>query len=104
MHARIIRQFRMESGGERSSLPDGDRNILVAFGGDDFDVIPYLFDFRRADENHFEGRAWVRVERALQELAFADRAVDLASVGVAADADIDRAQAGLRGVFDFGGE
>ena len=38
-----------------------------------------------------------------QEAAFADRAVELASVGVAANADVDGSQAGLFGIFHFGG-
>ncbi len=44
------------------------------------------------------------VERALQKLAFADRAVELASVGVAADGHIDGAESVLVGILNFGGE
>src|SRR6202043_2569848 len=36
--------------------------------------------------------------------AFADGAVDLASVGVAADSDVERAEAFLRGILHFGCE
>ena len=43
------------------------------------------------------------VERASQKLAFADGAVDLASVGVAADAYVECAEAGLLRVLDFAG-
>ena len=77
----------MEGGGHRSSLPDGDR--VVAFGGDDFDACADLFDFGGADEDHFQ--------RGVAEEALADGAVDLASVGVAADADVEGAEAFLSG-------
>ncbi len=40
----------------------------------------------------------------MQEPAFADGAVELASVGVAADADVDCAEAGLLGIFNFSGQ
>ena len=36
-----------------------------------------------------------------EELAVADGAVDLASVGVAADADVEGAKASLRGIFNL---
>ena len=101
MHPRVLRQFRVEGCGQRSSLPDGDRNIIFAFGGDDFDGISYALDFGGADEDHFEWR-WFFIERALHEPTFADGAVDLASVGVAADADVECAQAELFGILYFG--
>ena len=40
----------------------------------------------------------------MPQAAFADGAVDLASVGVAADADVERAQSGLLRILDFVGE
>src|SRR5271165_5321662 len=98
----------MEGCGHGSSLPDGDR--VEAFGGEHFDAVPDVDNFGGADEDHFErGLAQYCVMRiagamARQELAFADGAVDLASVGVAADADVEGAEAGLGGVLDFGGE
>jgi len=39
-----------------------------------------------------------------EEFTLADGAVDLAPVGIAADADVEGAESGLRRVFDFGGE
>ena len=42
--------------------------------------------------------------KVAKKLALADGAVDLASVGVAADADVEGAKAVLRGIFDFFGE
>src|SRR5580700_10663756 len=104
MDAGVFGEFGVESGGHRASLPDCDWNFIFAFGGDYFDLRAELLDLRGADEDHLERRARIGVERALHELAFADGAVELASVGVATDADVDGSEAGLLGIFDFGGE
>ena len=83
MNARVVGKFGVERCGHDSSLPDGDRVVAHAFGSDDIDVRADALYFRGANENHFE--------RLFTKSSFADRAVDLASVGVAADADVDRA-------------
>jgi len=106
--AGVGREFGVKSCGHGSSLPDNDG--IAAFGGEDFNAFSDVDDLGGADENHFEGRfAKSSVMRiagpfASNEPAFADRAVDLASVGVAADADAQGSEAGLGRVFDFGGE
>src|SRR5580700_10554811 len=91
MDAGVVAEFRMERGGHRSSLADRDR--VVAFGGDDFDAGAEALDFRSANEDHLE---W-----GVAELAGADRAVDLAAIGVAADANVERAETTLLGVGDL---
>jgi hypothetical protein len=97
--AGIVREFGMESGGHGSSLPDGDR--ICAFGGHDLNAFSDVLDLGGADEDHFERRTF---EVPLNQSAFADGAVDLASVGVAADADVERAQPFLMRIFYFGGQ
>src|SRR5579863_8027020 len=98
----------MEGGSHGSSLPDGDR--ITAFRGDDFDAISYVLYFRGSDEDHFQrpfpDRGVVRITTLglRYEFAFADGAVDLSSVGIAADADVKGAEPGLRRVFYFSGE
>jgi len=80
VNSRVVRELGMEGRGHNCSLPDGD--WIVAFRGDDFDPWADAFDFGGANEDH--------LERIFTESAFADGTVDLATVGVAADADIER--------------
>jgi hypothetical protein len=87
-------EFGVEGGCHGSSLADGDG--VGTFGGNDFHAFAHVLDFRSADEHHFQWRC--------AELPFPNGAVDLPSVGVAADADIEGAEPGLRGILDFGGE
>jgi hypothetical protein len=94
VNAWILRQFRVEGGGHGSSLPN--RYGIVAFGCDYFHVFADVFDFGGADEDHFDGRC--------AEETLADGAIDLASVGVAADADVQGAEAHLFGILNFGCE
>src|SRR5271165_6747675 len=94
MQASVIAEFGMESGGHHCSLPHG--NGIVALGGDYFDSGADALDFGGADEDH--------LQRLIAESALADRAVDLAAVGVAADADVERAQSGLLRVVHFIGQ
>ena len=68
----------------------------VPFCREDFDAFADVLDFGGADEDHFDGRG--------AEETLADGAVDLASVGVAADADVEGAEAWLLGILDLGGE
>src|SRR5579863_452901 len=69
-------------------------------------------DFRRTDEDHLEWRfaecAFVRIAGSVaggdlpfDKLALANGAVDLASVGIAADADVERAEARLLRILHF---
>lgn len=105
MHPRIFREFRVESCGHGSSLPDRDR--IRTLGSQYFDPFAYIGDFGSADEDHFERQfaesSFVRIARAAahDELTFADRAVDLTPVRVAPDADIERSKSGLLRVFHF---
>src|SRR5579859_248078 len=100
--AGIGREFGVEGGGHGSSLPNGYR--IGAFGGEDFDAFADALDFRGADEHHLEGRSRGIVGEIGEEFPFADGAVDLTSVGVAANADVESSKSGLRRIFDFGGE
>ena len=106
--AGVGREFGMKRGGHGSSLPDNDG--IAAFGGEDFNAFSNVDDPGGTDENHFERRFAVisgqRAGRILagEESAFADGAVDLASVGVTADADVEGPEASLGRVFHFGGE
>ena len=102
MEAGVFGQFGVEGGGHGAALADG--NGIGAFSGEDFDAFADTLNFRGADENHFEGRFGGLVGKAGEQLALADGAVDLASVSVAADADVEGAESGLRGIFDLGGE
>jgi len=108
MHAGVGGEFGVEGGGHGSSLADG--YWIAALGSNDLYAFAYVCDFGGADEDHFE---WgfaeggvMRVARVIarQEFALADGAVDLASVGVAADADVEGAEAFLLWILHFGGE
>ena len=94
MDAGIVGEFGVKRGGHGFSLADGDR--IGAFGGEDFYAFSDVFDFRGAYEDHFQ--------RGNSEQALADRAVDLASVGVAPDADVEGAESFLLRVLYLGGE
>ena len=96
MHPRIFRQLRMERRGHRSSLPHGNR--VDPFGRDDFHASADALDLGRADKDHFERRISCLPR---PKPAFADRAVELSSVGVAPNADVEGSQAGLLGIFHF---
>src|ERR1700723_3067851 len=92
----------MEGCSHCSSLPD--RDWVGTFSGYDFDGRADAFDFRGADENHLQwGRCEFVVKRA-EKFAFADGFIELASVGVAADGDVDCAEARLLWIFDFRGQ
>jgi len=91
---RIFGELGVEGGGHGASLADGYG--VVPFCGEDFDAFAHVFDLGGADEDHFDGRG--------AEEALADGAVDLATVGVTADSDVEGAQAFLMGILYFGGE
>ncbi len=94
MHPHVLRQLRMEGCGHYVSLAHG--NGIAAFRGDHLDARSHTLDFRGADEDHFSGRAG--------KYSLPDRAVDLASVGVAADGDIESAQSRLGWILDLAGQ
>jgi hypothetical protein len=81
MYASVGGKFGMECRGHHSSLTDG--YWIAALGRDYFDSGTDAFYLGSANENH--------LERIISESAFADGTVDLAAVGVAADADVERA-------------
>ena len=93
MDAGIVGEFRVEGGGHGSALTD--RYGIGALGRDDFDTCSDVLDFGGADEDHFQRRA--------AEKTLADRAVDLAAIGIAADANIDGSKASLLRVFHLAG-
>src|SRR5208282_1013831 len=66
---------------------------IFTFRRDHFDAFANAFDFRSADEDHFDG--------TVKKSAFADGAVDLPSVSIAAHGDVERAQAGLLWILYF---
>ena len=99
MDTGVVGEFGVESCSHGSSLPHGDR--IGAFGGNHFNAFADVFDLGGTDEDHLQGRV---AELVLDQSAFADRAVDLASVSVAPDADIEGAEAFLFWIVHFPGE
>src|SRR5437899_11993488 len=96
MHSRIVGKFRMEGCGHDFSLAHGDGILIFALGREDFYSFSDAFNFRCANENHLGGRTG--------EGAFTNGAVDLSSIGVAANADVQGAESGLPGSFYFTGQ
>ncbi len=94
MDAGIVGEFRMKGGGHGSSLPDSDG--IGAFRSEDLDAFADLRNLGSADEDHFQ--------RGISEQTLANRAVDLASIGVAADPNVESAESGLGRILDFGRE
>jgi len=92
--AGIVGEFGVKRGGHGFSLADGDR--IGAFGGEDFYAFADVFDFRGAYEDHFQ--------RGNSKQTFADRAVNLAAVGVAPDADVEGSESFLLRIFYLGGK
>ena len=82
MHAGVFAEFGMECCRHNSSLPDCDG--IIPLGGNYFDAWAHALNLRGADKNH--------LDRLEPQPAFANRAINLPTVGVAADADIERSQ------------
>src|SRR5579859_4928943 len=99
MDAGIRGEFWMEGSGHRSSLPHHDG--IGSFRGEHLNAFSHVFDFGRADEDHLHRRLDRISCEIRQKLPFADRTVDLASVGVAPNTDIQGPQPALVRVFDF---
>ena len=55
MNARVVGQFGVERRRESLALPHQDR--ILALPGENFNAGSELGDFRRADEDHFDGTA-----------------------------------------------
>src|SRR6201993_3387401 len=98
----VFGKLGVESGRHGSSLLDGDG--IGSFCGEHFDAISDVGNLRRSDEDHLKRRGGEAAFEIAQEFSFADGTIDLASVGVAADADVEGAESGLRRVLHFGGE
>src|SRR2546430_1789092 len=96
VNAPVVAQFRMERRGHGLALAHQYGDFVTAFRRDHFHALAYAFNLRSADEYHFNGLA--------KKSAFADGAVDLASVSVAAHGDIERPQAGLLRILYFSGQ
>ena len=102
VNARVIGKFGMERGGHGASLPH--YHGVSAFGCDHFNAVANVRNFRGSDENHLQGRLIELAIQITQQLPFPDRAVDLASVSVTADPDVERAEPGLWRILDFAGQ
>jgi hypothetical protein len=96
MDAGVVGEFGVEGGGHGPSLPDGYGSFVGALGGENFDALADVDNLGSTDEDHFQ--------RGITEPALADGTIDLASVGVAADADVEGSQAFLLGIFNLCGE
>src|SRR6266404_5618111 len=96
MNAPVVAQFRMERRCHGLALAHQHRHFVAAFRRDHFHALAYAFNLRSADEYHFDGLA--------KKSAFADGAIDLASVSITAHCDVERAQARLLRILDFGGQ
>ena len=94
MNARVGTQFRVE--GRRQRMPLPHQNRIITLRGDYFDALTDAFNFRGANKDHFNG--------LVEKLAFADGAVDLSSVGIPANGNVESAKAKLFGILDVGGE
>src|SRR5258706_4949957 len=92
MNAQVVAKFRMELRCHGLALAHQHRHFVAAFRRDHFHALAYAFNLRSADEYHFDGLA--------KKSAFADGAVDLASVSITAHRDVERAQAGLLRILD----
>jgi len=94
MNPCVFGEFGVKGCSHNFSLTNN--NGVIAFGGQDFNCWADAFNFRRTDEDHFDGR--------VGEPALPNGAVKLASVGVAADANVERSQAFLFGILNFVGQ
>ncbi len=97
MYSCVAGKFRVESGSHDLSFANGYG--IVALGCDYFDSGPHAFDLGCADEYHFD-RTLLQV--LLDKSAFTNGTVELTTVSVAADADVNRTEARLLWVFYVG--
>ncbi len=92
----VGRELRMKRGGEEIVFLDEDG--LSGKFGEDFEAGADAIDDGSADENHFH-RLGFEFGRAEEDVA-----CDLATIGVAEDGHVHKAERGLRGIFYFGRE
>ena len=92
--ASIVGKLGVKRRGHDASLPHGDGIFVIAFSSKNFDAGSDAGNLWSTDEDH--------LDRSVSEFSLADGAVNLAAVGVAADADIERTESGLLRVFHFG--
>src|SRR5271156_1021357 len=87
--AQVVAEFGVEGGGQDVVLADENREAVA--GGEDFDPGAGAGDAGGADEYHLKGAAG--------EFGWGgeDSGVDLTSVGVAFDRDVEGAEGDLRG-------
>src|SRR5271165_107132 len=96
MYARVIRQFRMEGRRHHSSLPHQHRVIPTL--GKNFHALSDSLDERRSDEYHLQ-------RLATQSAGGCDDCgIDLPSIGVAADCDVDCVETRLMRVLYVPGQ
>lgn len=100
--AGVVGEFGVECGGHGSSLPDG--HGVGAFGGENFDAFTDVRDFRSTDEDHFQRRLGKLAVEIAKKFPLADGAVELPSIGIATDADVEGAETSLRGILHFFGQ
>src|ERR1017187_9601806 len=96
VYARVVRQFWMEGRRHHTSLPH-QHGIVAAFRQDFYSLADPL-DPRRANEDHLQR---IAPERGG---GFDDGGIDLASVGVAADRNVNRIEALLMRVLVLFGQ
>jgi hypothetical protein len=94
--SRVVAEFGVEGGGKDVVLAYEDREAVAA--GKGFDLRAGAGDARSADEDHLE---WAAGEFGG---GGEDSGVDLATVGVAFDGDVEGAEGGLGGMLDVFGE
>jgi|SRR5579864_568249 len=91
VHTGIVGQLGMKRGSHSFTLTN-DHGI-AAFGGQNFDIAAQAGDFWRTNEHHLDWRS--------SKKTFANRTINLAPVGIAANADVESAEACLLGVLYF---
>ena len=96
MDSGVVRQFRVEGGGQHLALAD-EHGVAGVFN-ENFDILANRFDDRGADENH--------LERILAQLCGGgvNVAGELAAVAIAQDGDVEQGERILRRAVDFFGE
>src|ERR1700675_961349 len=92
VNARVVAQFRMER--RRQRLAFAQQHRIFTFRRDHFHALAYAFNLRSADEYHLDGLG--------KKSAFADGAVDLASVSISAHGDVEGPQARLPRILHVG--
>lgn len=94
MNAGIVAEFRMEGCSHGLALANDHR--IIALGGQNLHAFANALDFWRADEYH--------LDRHIAKQALSNGAVNLTSVSVATDSDVECTQAELPGIFHFFGK